>query len=224
MQYFGGINKDNSKTNSSENSDFGDNNNSNSQKDYNIKANDSSVEGENKVENIGVAVFKEDKLVGELTALETMSLLSIRNKVDRFLISVPNPLSNNEYLDIYVTPKGNTKIEVDTSSSSPYVKISCKFTAQIYSMSENSNYLSSEVLNSISDSCNNYLESMFLDYLYKSSKDLKSDITGFGVFATKNFLTTTDFEKYNWRSCYKDAFFDVNIDTSVKSGMLISET
>ena len=40
MQYFGGINKDNSKTNSSENSDFGDNNNSNSQKDYNIKAND----------------------------------------------------------------------------------------------------------------------------------------------------------------------------------------
>ena len=224
MQYFGGINKDNSKTNSSENSDFGDNNYSNSQKDYNIKANDSSVEGENKVENIGVAVFKEDKLVGELTALETMSLLSIRNKVDRFLISVPNPLSNNEYLDIYVTPKGNTKIEVDTSSSSPYVKISCKFTAQIYSMSENSNYLSSEVLNSISDSCNNYLESMFLDYLYKSSKDLKSDINGFGIFASKNFLTTTDFEKYKWRASYKDAFFDVNIDTSVKSGMLISET
>ena len=78
MQFYGGINKDNSKTNSLDASDFGDNSNNYSQKDYNIKANDSTVEGENKVENIGVAVFKEDKLVGELNALETMAFLSIR--------------------------------------------------------------------------------------------------------------------------------------------------
>ena len=224
MQYFGGINKDNSKTNSSENSDFGDNNNSNSQKDYNIKANDSSVEGENKVENIGVAVFKEDKLVGELNALETMAFLSIRNKVDRFLVSVPDPLNNEQYLDIYLTPNGSSSVDVDTSTSSPYVKIKCSFTAQIYSMSENSKYLSSDVLNSISNSCNSYLESMFLDYLYKTSKDFKSDINGFGIFAAKNFITTSEFEDYNWLESYKDAFFDVQVNTSVKSGMLISET
>ena len=132
MLSYGGINKDNSKTNSFDTSDFGDNSNNNSQKDYNIKANDSSVEGENKVENIGVAVFKEDKLVGELNALETMALLSIRNKIDRFLVSVPDPLNNEEYLDIYITPNGSTSVDVDTSTSSAYVKISCDFTAQIY--------------------------------------------------------------------------------------------
>ena len=220
----GGINKDNTKTNSFDTSDFGDNNNNNSQKDYNIKANDSSVEGENKVENIGVAVFKEDKLVGELNALETMAFLSIRNKVDRFLVSVPDPLNNEQYLDIYLTPNGSSSFDVDTSTSSPYVKIKCSFTAQIYSMSENSKYLSSDVLNSISNSCNSYLESMFLDYLYKTSKDFKSDINGFGIFAAKNFITTSEFEDYNWLESYKDAFFDVRVNTSVKSGMLISET
>ncbi len=220
----GGINKANSKTNSSEASDFGDNSNNNSQKDYNIKANDSSVEGENKVENIGVAVFKGDKLVGELNALETMAFLSIRNKVDRFLVSVPDPLNENEYLDIYLTPKGSSSVSVDTSTNSPYVKVKCKFTAQIYSMSENSKYLSSDILETISNSCNTYLESMFLDYLYKSSKDFKSDINGFGNFAAKNFITTSGFEQYNWLETYKDSFFDVNIETSVKSGMLISET
>ena len=61
MQYFGGINKDNSDTSAY----------TNSKQDFDIKANDSSVEGENKVENIGVAVFKDDKLVGELSAIET---------------------------------------------------------------------------------------------------------------------------------------------------------
>lgn len=224
MQFSGGINKDNSNTNSLETSDFGDNTNNNSQKDYNIKANDSSVEGENKVENIGVAVFKYDKLVGELTALETMAFLTIRNKVDRFLVSIPDPLNDNKYLDIYITPKNSTNVQIDTSNSSPYIKINCNFTAQIYSMTDNSEYLSSEILDIISNSCNKYLESMFLDYLYKSSKNLKSDINGFGIFASKNFLTTNDFENYDWPECYKNAFFDVNIDTSVKSAMLISET
>lgn len=220
----GGINKDNSKTNSIETSDFGDNSNNDSQKDYNIKANDSSVEGENKVENIGVAVFKDDKLVGELNALETIAFLTIRNKVDRFLLSVPDPINNNEYLDLYLTPKSSTSIDVDTSTSSPYIKIKCNFTAQIYSMSENSKYLSNDVLNAVSNSCDSYLESMFLDYLYKTSKDFKSDINGFGIFAAKNFLTTNQYENYDWLESYKDAFFDVQVNTSVKSGMLISES
>ena len=220
----GGINKDNSKTNSIETSDFGDNSNNDSQKDYNIKANDSSVEGENKVENIGVAVFKDDKLVGELNALETIAFLTIRNKVDRFLLSIPDPINNNEYLDLYLTPKSSTSIDVDTSTSSPYIKIKCNFTAQIYSMSENSKYLSNDVLNTVSNSCDSYLESMFLDYLYKTSKDFKSDINGFGIFAAKNFLTTNQYENYDWLESYKDAFFDVQVNTSVKSGMLISES
>ena len=220
----GGINKDNSKTNSLDTSDFGDNSNNNSQKDYNIKANDSSVEGENKVENIGVAVFKEDKLVGELNALETMAFLSIRNKLDRFLVSVPDPLNNNQYLDIYLTPKSSSSVKVNTSTSSPYIKIKCEFTAQIYSMSENSKYLSNDVLDSISNSCNSYLESMLLDYLYKTAKDFKADINGFGNFAAKNFTTTNEYENYNWLDSYKDAFFDVQVNTSVKSGMLISES
>lgn len=220
----GGINKDNSKTNSIETSDFGDNSNNDSQKDYNIKANDSSVEGENKVENIGVAVFKDDKLVGELNALETIAFLTIRNKVDRFLLSIPDPINNNEYLDLYLTPKSSTSIDVDTSTSSPYIKIKCNFTAQIYSMSENSKYLSNDVLNAVSNSCDSYLESMFLDYLYKTSKDFKSDINGFGIFAAKNFLTTNQYENYDWLESYKDAFFDVQVNTSVKSGMLISES
>lgn len=195
-----------------------------SQNDYLIKSNNSSIEGENGVENIGVAVFKDDKLVGELNALETISFLIMRNELRRFLISVPDPENNNYYLDIYLSPTISTKIDVDTSSKSPYIKIKCKFTGRIYSMSENSKYLSEDVLKSISNSCNSYLESIFSDFLYKTSKEFHSDINGFGKYALQNFLTTKDFENYNWLANYKDAFFDVEVDTSVKSGMLITET
>lgn len=223
MQYLVGINKDNSDTNPNQNSNYTNQNNS-AEKDFTIKANDSSVEGENKIENIGLAVFKDDKLVGELNALETIAFLNMKNKVDRFLVSIPSPLKDNEYLDLYLTPRTSTSVKIDTSTSSPYIKINCSFTAQIYSMSDNSKYLSPDILDSISESCNTYLESMFSDYLYKTSKDFKSDINGFGNFATKNFNTTNEYYEYNWLNSYKDAFFDINVDTSVKSGMLINET
>lgn len=195
-----------------------------SQKDYTIKANNSSIFGENGAENIGLAVFKSDKLVGELNALETISFLNIKNDLDRFLISIPDPENNNYYLDVYLSPSKNTNVTVDTSTPAPYIKIKCEFKGRIYSMSKDSKYLSPEVLNSISNSCNSYLKNIFSDYLYKTSKNFNSDIDGLGKYSLQNFFTSKQFEQYSWLENYKNAFFDVEIDTSVKSGMLLTET
>ena len=198
--------------------------NNTTQENLNIKANESSIEGKNGSENIGMAVFKGDELVGELSSLETIAYLTMHNKVDRFLISIPDPEVAGHYLDIYLTPASSTKVKVDTSTSSPYVKIKTKFTGRIYSMSENSNYLKSEILDAISNTCNQYLESVFSAYLYKTSKEFKSDINGFGKVAQSNFFTTQEYNAYNWHDSFKNSFFDVKVDTSVKSGMLITQT
>ena len=194
------------------------------QENYNVKSNQTPIEGENGAENIGIAAFKDDKLVGELCALETTTLLALRNEVDRFLISLPDPDDVNSYIDIYLYPQGSTSIDIDTSNSSPYIKVNAKFTGRIYSMSNNSQYLDPSILDDISQTCNKYLESVFCDYLYKTSKEFKSDINGFGKYALSNFFTTQDYDHYNWRNNYQNAFFEVNVDTSIKSSMLITET
>lgn len=191
---------------------------------FNVKANQTPIEGENGSENIGIAVFKDDKLVGDLCALETISFLTIRNHVDRFLVSVPDPTDSNNYIDIYLTPEGSTTVDINTSTSSPYIKVKAEFTGRIYSMTDNSKYLDTDILNAISESCSKYLESVFSSYLYKTSKEFKSDINGFGKYALNNFFTTEDFNNYNWSENYKDAFFEVEVNSSVKSGMLITET
>ncbi len=194
------------------------------QENYNIKPNEAPIEGENGSENFGIAVFKEDRLVGELSALETISFLVIKNKIDRFLVSIPDPTDSNNYLDIFLSPSRSVSIDVDTSSSSPYIKIKTEFTGRIYSMSSNSKYLSPDTLNLISQTCNKYLESQLSQYLYKTAKELESDITGFGRQAAINFFTTQDFDAYGWPTNYKNSFFDVDVNTSIKSGMLITET
>lgn len=208
----GGVEDDSSKTPSS---------NINSE---NIISNSSPVSGDSKVENIGLAVFKDDVLVGELNSIETLCSRIIRNKVSGFLVSVPNPTKTNSYLDIYITPLNETKVKIDIINGNPYISVKCRFTGRIYSMEENSKYLNDKLLKEISNSCNSYIKSVMTDYLYKTSKYLKSDIDDFGKAAQSKFFTTKDFNNYNWNEKYKDSFFDVNIDTSVRSSFLITES
>lgn len=190
----------------------------------NIISNSSPVSGDSKSENIGLAVFKDDVLVGELNSIETLCSLIIGNKVSGFLVSVPNPSKVNSYLDIYITPLNETKSKVDIINGTPYISVKCRFTGRIYSMEENSKYLDDKILKEISNSCNSYIKSVMTDYLYKTSKYLKSDINSFGKAARSKFLTTKDFNDYNWNEKYKDSFFDVEIDSSIRSSFLITES
>lgn len=210
----GGLNSENSSDSSS----------IESKKDVTGKSNESKIQGELGTENFGIAIFKQGQIVGELNSIETMCFLTIRNNVDGFLISIPDPNSKDGVIDIYLTPTSNTSIKVKLLNGSPYIQLNYRFSGRIQSSSENTNYLDNNLLDEISSACNNYLESILSDYLYKTSKTFKSDINGFGQEAKKNFLTLEDFEDYNWEEKYKDSFFDINVSTSVKSSLLLTNT
>ena len=119
-----------------------------------------------------------------------------------------------------VTPK----IKIEILNGTPYITLDCRFTGRIYSMEDGADYLDSNMLNQISNSCNSYLEAILTDYLYKTSKALNSDINGFGKTARKNFLTLDEFYDYNWNEKYKDSFFKVTIDSSIRSSSLLTES
>ena len=91
-------------------------------------------------------------------------------------------------------------------------------------MTEDSSYLSPSTLSMISNSCNSYLQTAISQYLYKTSLEFKSDVTGLGKFVVSDFLTTKDFENYNWASNYINSTFDVSVDTTIDSGFLLTKT
>lgn len=196
----------------------------NVEKDSNAISNSSPLSNISNAENIGIAVFKDDVLVGELNSIETLSFLIIKNDLDGFLISVPNPSKTNSYMDLYMTPVNSVQTKVNIVNDSPYIKIECNFTGRIYSMENDSEYLDPKLLEQISESCNSYLKSVLTDYLYKTSKNLQSDINGFGKTVHSQFSTTSDFNSYKWNEKYKDAFFDVNVKSSIKSSFLLTES
>ncbi|MCI8617753.1 MAG: hypothetical protein HFJ60_05905 [Clostridia bacterium] len=192
--------------------------------DSTIKSNESLVTGNRLSQNIGVAVFKNDKLAGELNAIETICFLNIRKQVDSFLVSIPDPENSNSKIDIYLTPNSTHNISVNIVNGTPYIKIKFDFSGKIYSMTKGSEYLNTDVLDSISTTCNKYLKEQFTNYLYKTATTFDSDINGFGVYSLSQFKTSTEFDDYNWLVNYKNSTFDVDINTVMDSGFLLTQT
>lgn len=185
------------------------------------KVNSSQMNSGKGVETLGVAVFKEGKLVGELSAIQTIGHLLLKNKLKTCIVSIANPLNETETIDLHLYDASTPKISVDFINNSPFVKIDLKIKAKILS-GNSSNSLDANYLDSITDELNSYLKDITLDYLYTISKEYNSDIAGIGKYATKKFLTIPDFENYNWLDNFKDCFFDVNVNSNVISELLLN--
>ena len=68
------------------------------------------------------------------------------------------------------------------------------------------------------NSAEHYLKYTVTNFLYKTSKELQSDIVGFGKYALSNYLTWEEWENSNWNENYKNSFFNVNVNVSVIAG------
>lgn len=189
----------------------------------NMKSTETSFSGLRGSENIGVAVFKNDKLVGELNATETLCLSIIKGEVSSFLIHVPNPKDSEKEIDLIIYPSGKRNVTVDIVNGSPYITFSEKFVGKIYSASKDKEYLNAEEIKNLSDLSNKYLENILKNYLYKTSATYGSDINDFGRYALSKFLTIDQFNEYDWKNNYKNSTFKVSIDTQVQTGFLITE-
>lgn len=197
---------------------------SNTEKDSTYKANQTPISGGSHVENMGIAVFSGDELVGELNGIEAMCHLILTNKMETCNISIPNPFDNDNNIFLNLKPKKKTKSKVSLVNGSPYVKTTVTLNSSILSIDKDANYLNEENLKKIEYFANSYLKAQFNNYLYKTSKEFKIDIDGFGKYLAKDFLSTDSWHEYNWLKNYQNAFFDVNVDIDVQSGRLLMET
>lgn len=181
-----------------------------------------STNAKNGVENIGLAVFSQDKLVGKLTASETLCYLMLDNKVKSCNISVPDSDNQDDVIDLYFNFENPAKINVSILNGSPYVTVKLKANAKISSVKKLSVNTTNEEIQRIETLASNYLNKQILHYLYRTSKELNADTSSIGKYALNEFKTLPEFEEYSWANHYKDSFFKVETEVTVDSGFLLT--
>lgn len=190
----------------------------------NLTAGRSSVSGNRGTENIGIAVFKKDKLCGELTATETICHLLLIDDVDSFIVSIDSPISENQSMELQMVPSKKSKIDVSLKDDIPHIKINLNIDADIMTLEKNKNYQSNENLEKISSSAESYLKEQMDNYLNKVCKEYGVDIDDFYTKVLSRFSTIPEWENFNWPDKIQKAEFDVNVDVNVTSSLLITET
>lgn len=192
-------------------------------KDNSYTAGSTPVDSKPNIENMGLAVFKGDRLVGEMTGIESIFHLIVSSNLKSCNISIPNPLGDSSTLDINLKLGKSTKNDVEFVNGSPLVTCKINVNIQIVSTTEksssgSSSYYTPENSKLIEETCNDFLKKNILEYLYKTSKNYKSDIDGFGKHAVKYFTTMQEWNDYDWLDNYENSIFDVEVDSTLKSG------
>lgn len=209
---------------SNQNNETSNNTSTNNTTEDLIIPDESIVEGDRGTENIGLCVFKDDKYVGDLSALETLCYSLLEDEVDNFLVSIDNPFYENQKIDISVDSLSSSSIDVDTSGENPIINIKINLRAKTLTGQDKLDYSDTKTLKQLNSSLKDYLSSQITNYLYKTSREYKSDINQFYRVARRKFTTITDFENYNWEQKYENAEFNVEINSDIISSLLIQNT
>lgn len=198
--------------------------NSSYSSDASFKADETPIEYPNAIETFGTAVFYNDKLVGELDGLETISYLLTTNYFESCTLSVPDPFNVNSSIDLHLNKTKNPDINVEFINNAPYISVEIFLTGYGLTLNENIDYTSEENLKELDKYAEEYIKNQVNNYLYKTSKEFNSDISGFGKYALSQYLTLDDWKKSNWLANYKNAFFDVTVNLNIKSGYEFNES
>lgn len=183
----------------------------------NYKADEMPIEPKNNVANLGMAVFIEDKLVGELDGLDTLCHLMITNEFEKCVITISSPFKENKLISLFVTKQNDSKNKVQLVNGSPFIKSDVYLKASILSADINSDYSNEGNLDLIEKYLAHYLENQLTTFLYKTSANLKSDIIGFGRLLRTEYLRESDLGKLDWSDLYPNSTFSCNVKCNVTS-------
>lgn len=173
-----------------------------------------------KIKNQGLAIFKDDNLIGEISREEALCYMLVSGKLKDAVINVPSPFEDADYVSLNISSV-HSKNKVEIKNGIPFITCNISLSARVLSSTKTSNYLSKENSLALEYATNSYLNANVTDFLYKTSKELKSDFIGFGRNAVRSFKTMDDWKNYDWLNKYQNSEFNVNVNTTVKSSYLL---
>jgi len=121
-------------------------------------------EGDRGAENMGLAVFKDDRYIGDLSTIETLCYSLLKDEVDNFVLTISNPLDESEKIDIKVGDLSQLKTDIDVSNDNPIINIKFNLTAEVINVLNNEHLPYDKTLEKLNSGLKDYLTDEFRSY------------------------------------------------------------
>lgn len=187
------------------------------------------LKGANKTQFMGSAVFKEGKMIGELTGEETRISVMLDPTLaqEDFIANYKDPM-NPEYkvaarfkadepkVTVEYRPNGKTTINADIN-----------FRLDVYAIPSTINYISDEKKREIlRKSLEKQLEQMTRKFVKMTQEKYKGEPFYWSLHIRRHFLTIQDYEKADWsKKIYPNAEIKINYHlTSLEFGKILRQS
>jgi len=184
-------------------------------------AGDIPAVGGARAENIGIAVFDGDRMVGELDGTDTTYHLLCTGDFVHSYWTIPDPLSEGDYVLFDVKQSRRPQHRVEIVDGKPVIHVTLNLEGDLVSVQSGIDYESGERSLLLESAMESYVKKEVSGYLDKTIREFKSDICGFGAQARGLFLTWAEWEAYQWNKRYKDATYTVNANFKIRRPGLI---
>lgn len=175
------------------------------------------------VQTSGIAVFKNEFMVGHLDSLDSIAHLITTNELKQCTIRIDNPFDESEKADLDLKLYKDTSTEIAMINGTPLISINVYPEVKIKSSGSSFDYIDEKNIKILENSINKYIENLLNNYLYLISKDYNSDIAGFKGIYQSSFFTVEEASKGHWNTVFQDSFFEVNVSTRVISSNLFNK-
>ena len=174
-----------------------------------------------RAENIGLAVFDGDRMVGELDGTDTTAHLLCTGDYEHSYWTVPDPLAEGYYVLIDIKQGRKPIKQVEIVDGNPVIHIFLNLEGNLLSVQSNVDYESGENSLILESAVEDFVKKEVGSYLDKTIREFKSDICGFGMHARGLFTTWAEWEAYQWNSKYKDASYTLSVNFKIRRPGLI---
>ncbi|HEY9062957.1 MAG TPA: Ger(x)C family spore germination protein [Pseudobacteroides sp.] len=175
-------------------------------------------------ENMGLAVFNGDKMVGEMDGSDVKYLLMATGEYGHAYWTIKDPKEKGKFILLDIKQSRRPHHKVNLIDGKPLIDVKIILEADILSIQSTIDYEQGGLSNLLEKYVEEQIGNDMKVFLEKTSKDFNSDICGFGSYAKKYFLTWEEWERYNWKSKYKDSTFNIDISFKLRRPGLILKT
>ncbi|MCL5935390.1 MAG: Ger(x)C family spore germination protein [Firmicutes bacterium] len=176
------------------------------------------------VQFIGSAVFKGDKMVGELTGDETRYLNMITGHMELSFLVVSDPEKKGEPVGINLRQARKPKIKVRFTPETPVIEVEIYQEPEIVGVGSGINYESTELKPVLEKALEDIIRERCEKLVARSQDEFRADIFGLGRYASKNFLTRSDWEKFHWEKVYPMARVEIKVHVKIRRTGLMLKT
>ncbi len=178
------------------------------------------IKKQNASESIGGAVFKEDKMIGNLYGIEAEIYNILNGTFSEGYSIIYSEKSPDDYTTIRLEQKRKPHIDVDINNEEIIIKTNIYLEANFVSTPQDA-FLEDDI-SKFEDDTSLYIKEALNKFLIKTQKEFDSDILGYGNYAKRVFLTEKKFNEFKWNEKYKTAKLDTNVEFNIRrTGLII---